>query len=387
MISAPAFHAGIRRRKDHRHAYEDVTFLNLHMIDKALGERGEQDNQQDEDDRFLAEKLPPELADLADVFSREDSNRMPPSRPGVDHKIELTGPAALRTHPLYSLNREQLETMKEYLQDSLQKGFIEPSSAQFGSPLTKKDRQAFHRIRLEPDSVELTAFRTRYGQFHYKVLPSGYATGLTPRCKKELQSFLGFCNFYLLVHFIEDRETKLETDASDGVIAGVLSQLADDGQWHPVSFLTKTMNAAECNYEIHDKELLAIIIFTDHQALQYFATKRMLNARQARWIETLAMVGFEIHYRPGKQNVVADALSRKAQDQLSLQGHDGRAAIAADKPRPQTLEMGAYWKDSSLSKRSSRQTGFTSLRSERSKQRYQTPGSKSRVASSVTMDD
>ncbi|XP_044721520.1 uncharacterized protein HRG_04435 [Hirsutella rhossiliensis] len=52
MISAPAFHAGIRRRKDHRHAYEDVTFLNLHMIDKALGERGEQDNQQDEDDRF-----------------------------------------------------------------------------------------------------------------------------------------------------------------------------------------------------------------------------------------------------------------------------------------------------------------------------------------------
>ncbi|KAM4067805.1 hypothetical protein HRG_009819 [Hirsutella rhossiliensis] len=118
--------------------------------------------------------------------------------------------------------------------------------------------------------------------------------------QKELQSFLGFCNFYLLVHFIEDRETKLETDASDGVIAGVLSQLADDGQWHPVSFLTKTMNAAECNYEIHDKELLAII--------------RMLNARQARWIETLAMVGFEIHYRPGKQNVVADALSRKAQD-------------------------------------------------------------------------
>ncbi|KAM4067590.1 reverse transcriptase (RNA-dependent DNA polymerase) [Hirsutella rhossiliensis] len=347
MISAPAFHAGIRRRKDHRHAYEDVTFLNLHMIDKALGERGEQDNQQDEDDRFLAEKLPPELADLADVFSREDSNRMPP------------------------------ETL-----DRIAKAKI----------FTKLDiRQAFHRIRLEPDSVELTAFRTRYGQFHYKVLPSGYATGLTPRCKKELQSFLGFCNFYLLVHFIEDRETKLETDASDGVIAGVLSQLADDGQWHPVSFLTKTMNAAECNYEIHDKELLAIIIFTDHQALQYFATKRMLNARQARWIETLAMVGFEIHYRPGKQNVVADALSRKAQDQLSLQGHDGRAAIAAgaaggddptiaiytpvpqDKPRPQTLEMG--------------KPGFTSLRSERSKQRYQTPGSKSRVASSVTMDD
>lgn len=94
--------------------------------------------------------------------------------------------------------------------------------------------------------------------------------------------------------------TRMETDASDGVVVGVLSQKGKDNQWHPVAFFSKTMNVHELNYEIHDKELLALIkgleewsaflrglqqpfvAITDHRALEYFTTKRMLNARQAR---------------------------------------------------------------------------------------------------------
>ena len=57
----------------------------------------------------------------------------------------------------------------------------------------------------------------------------------------------------------------LETDASDGVIAGVLSQLHADGEWHSVAFFSKAIALAECNYEIHDKEILAII-----RALEYW---------------------------------------------------------------------------------------------------------------------
>ena len=52
--------------------------------------------------------------------------------------------------------------------------------------------------------------------------------------------------------------TKLETDASDRVVAGVLSQQFD-GQWHPVAFYLKSMALPEQNYEIHNKEMLAII--------------------------------------------------------------------------------------------------------------------------------
>ena len=51
----------------------------------------------------------------------------------------------------------------------------------------------------------------------------------------------------------------LETDASNRVIAGILLQLYPDGKWYPVIFFLKIINPAEYNYEIHNKEILAII--------------------------------------------------------------------------------------------------------------------------------
>lgn len=51
----------------------------------------------------------------------------------------------------------------------------------------------------------------------------------------------------------------METDASDGVVAGILSQQHPDGEWYPVAFFSKTMAPVECNYTIHDKEMLAIV--------------------------------------------------------------------------------------------------------------------------------
>jgi hypothetical protein len=52
----------------------------------------------------------------------------------------------------------------------------------------------------------------------------------------------------------------IEVDSSDYATGGILSQLStDDGKWHPVAFLSKSLSAVEQNYEIHDKEMLAII--------------------------------------------------------------------------------------------------------------------------------
>jgi len=56
-----------------------------------------------------------------------------------------------------------------------------------------------------------------------------------------------------------NRETRLETDASDGVVAEVLSQKGNDGEWHPVAYFSKTMAPAKVNYLIHDKKMLVII--------------------------------------------------------------------------------------------------------------------------------
>ena len=92
------------------------------------------------------------------------------------------------------------------------------------------------------------------------------------------------------------------------------------------------MAPAKCNYEIHDKEMLAVIwalsywraelqglapkfrIYTDHEALKYFGTKQLLNSRQARWSELLSSFNYDITYCPGKLNLLADTLSRKAED-------------------------------------------------------------------------
>ena len=56
-----------------------------------------------------------------------------------------------------------------------------------------------------------------------------------------------------------DKEMRVEADASDFVIEGVLSMKYEDEKWRPVAYISKLLNEAERNYKIHDKEMLAII--------------------------------------------------------------------------------------------------------------------------------
>lgn len=195
-----------------------------------------------------------------------------------------------------------------------------------------------------------------------------------PTTLTELRSFQGFCNFYrrfirdyskiagpltaltkkdrpfswgleqeeafsklksaftsadLLRHYNPNRQLILETDASDYAIAGILSH-EEDGRLHPIAFMSRKMLPAELNYEIHDKEMLAIVssfkewrhylegttltvkVYTDHRSLEYFTTSKQLNRRQARWSEFLADFNFTIIYRPGVQGTKPDALTRRS---------------------------------------------------------------------------
>ncbi|USP72775.1 uncharacterized protein yc1106_06638 [Curvularia clavata] len=135
-----------------------------------------------------------------------------------------------------------------------------------------------------------------------------------------------------LYHYHPEYDTKVETDASDGVVAGVLSQKQPNGNWCPVAFFSKVLSGSELNWEIHDKELFAIVtafskwrpellsvrsrvdVYSDHRSLEYFMTTKVLNARQVRWAEELASFNFHIRYTPGKDNARADILSRREQD-------------------------------------------------------------------------
>ena len=94
-------------------------------------------------------------------------------------------------------------------------------------------------------------------------------------------------------------KSRVEIDASEHAIGGVLSQ-KQDRKWKPIAFLSRTMQPAERNYKIYDKELLAIVealnkwrqylldaletfeIWMDHENLKYFREPHKLNRRQAR---------------------------------------------------------------------------------------------------------
>jgi len=90
------------------------------------------------------------------------------------------------------------------------------------------------------------------------------------------------------------------------------------------------MSDAECNYDIHDKELLAKVqafyewkrytrgnpkpigVLTDHKNLDTFMTTKELNKRQAQWMQELSQYNFKIEYRPGKEGGKPDAPTRRA---------------------------------------------------------------------------
>jgi ribonuclease HI len=112
-------------------------------------------------------------------------------------------------------------------------------------------------------------------------------------------------------------------DASGTGLGCVLMQ----NNW-VIAYASRALRNHEQNYPTHDLELAAVIqalkiwrhhlmgakynIYTDHKRLKYIFTQVDLNMRQRRWLELIKDYDLEVHYYPGKANVVADALSRKA---------------------------------------------------------------------------
>ncbi|GKE79117.1 putative reverse transcriptase domain-containing protein [Tanacetum coccineum] len=96
-----------------------------------------------------------------------------------------------------------------------------------------------------------------------------------------------------------------------------------------IAYASCQLKIHEKNYMTHDLELGAVVfalkiwrhylygtkctVFTDHKSLQHILNQKELNMRQRRWLKLLSDYDCEIRYHPGKENVVADALSRKEQ--------------------------------------------------------------------------
>ena len=224
----------------------------------------------------------------------------------------------------------------------------------------------------------------------------------TPTMKKQLQQFLGLVNFYrrfvkgfaniacplhdltgsapwiwteahqqafeqlkqalveapILATPDEELPFRLETDASDYAIGAVLSQKGADGHSHPVDYHSWALDPAERNYQIYDKELLAIIdallvwrkyllgakhvfeIWTDHLNLLFYRQPQNLTRRQARWITDMGEFQFTIHHLPGKANGQADALSRRPDFEPQAPDNQGILGLPEELFRATEITLG-----------------------------------------------
>ena len=202
---------------------------------------------------------------------------------------------------------------------------------------------------------------------------AGIATWPTPTSVKQVQSFLGFCNFYqpFIYQFSHiakplnkltrkdtlwiwerrqqeafetlrkritlepvlkqpqlDQQFEVEVNASGYTIGAVLMQGDEKGKRHPIAYFSSTLNEAKRNYNIYTLELYAIvralrhwrpflagspheiIVHTDHANLQYWKEPQKINRRIAREVMELSEYNIKLKNIPGRENGRADMLSR-----------------------------------------------------------------------------
>ena len=229
------------------------------------------------------------------------------------------------------------------------------------------------KCKFAMDEVEYLGMIVKPGRLAMDSIKlDGIASWPTPTKVKDVRSFLGFANFYQ--HFIPDYSniactlidlTKknlvwnwspscqssfdslkhlfllkpvlhlpnlstpfaVATDTSKYASGAILLQTDPNGDWHPCSYLSQLFSPAERNYDIYDRELLAVIhalkswhhylhgspflvqVFTNHKNLTYFRQPQALNCRQARWLVDLADYDLKMVHIPRKLLASPDALS------------------------------------------------------------------------------
>ncbi|GKE49469.1 putative reverse transcriptase domain-containing protein [Tanacetum coccineum] len=296
---------------------------------------------------------------MAKGYFPKDLPGLPSARP-VEFQIDLIPGAALVARAPYRLAPSEMKELLKELQEISDKGFIRPSSSPWGAPILfvkKKDgiyskidlRSGYHQLRVREQDIPKMAFRTRYGHYEFQVMPFGLTNA--PADKKEHEEHLkaildllkeeklyakfskcefwipkiikqNLCSALILALPKGSEDFVVYCDASHKGLGAVLMQ-----RKKVITYASRQLKIHEKNYTTHDLELRSVVfalkiwrhylygtkctVFNDHKILQHILDQKELNMRQHRWLEMLSDYDCDIRYHLGKENVVADALSRK----------------------------------------------------------------------------
>ncbi len=262
------------------------------------------------------------------------------------------------------------------------------------------DKLEEHDLFLKPEKctfkvpeieyLGLVIGRGRVRMDHVKV--QGVDDWQRPKNLKELRGWMGFINFYrrfikgfskiarvlneltkkgVQWEWTEEREEafqklkglicaepvllmprleqpfELEVDTSNYAIGTTLNQKDEQGRWHPVAYYSTTLSETERNYDIYDKELLAvvkslrhwrtylagaphqIVIHTDHSNLLYWKEPRKISRRIACEFQELQEYNFVLKHVAGNKNAQADALSRRPDYDTREEDNDNVTVLPA----------------------------------------------------------
>ena len=156
----------------------------------------------------------------------------------------------------------------------------------------------------------------------------------------------------VLMHWIPGSSLIIETDASDYALATILSTVSPtDNEVHPIAFHSRTFTPPKLNYNVHNKELLAIFeafkiwchylegsptpidMVMDHKNLEYISTTKLLTRHQVRWLEFLCQFNLTISFCPGCLGTKPDTLTRQW-DVYPKEGGSNYASINPHNLRP-----------------------------------------------------
>ncbi|GKD47890.1 putative reverse transcriptase domain-containing protein [Tanacetum coccineum] len=189
-------------------------------------------------------------------------------------------------------------------------------------------RSGYHQLQVHEGDILKTAFRTHYGHYEFQVMqfsltnaPSVFIDLMNRVCKPYSDKFV--------IVFIDDiiiyLKNKEEHEEHLKLILELLKKEELYAKFSKCEFWIPKIH--EKNYTTHDLKLGEVVfalkilrhhlyetkctMFTDHKSLQHILDQNELNMRQRHWLELFSDCDCEIHYHPGKANVVVDALSRK----------------------------------------------------------------------------
>jgi ribonuclease HI len=155
------------------------------------------------------------------------------------------------------------------------------------------------------------------------LLEKGKEFKWTHECQESFNQ-LRFKLMSPLVLIMPDLQKRFDINC-DACCQGLGCVLMQKG--HAIAYASRQLRKHELNYTTHDLELTAVVhalkiwrhyimetkcqVYTDHKSLKYIFTQKDLKLRKRRWMELIKDYDLEIHYHPGKANLVADALNRK----------------------------------------------------------------------------